>query len=225
MMRRHVLRGLVLLSIVSLALLGCQGGQDAKLPGQGGPTAPPRGGIQLTTSAESLPADGASTSHIQAIVRDASNSLVPDGTTVTFEIDSGPLDPGGLSAASSTTTGGQALVTYTAGTFEGSVRIRASADVSESTISSTVTLTLQGVLISITADPPAVQAGGDESDITVQVRYSGGDPHRYGPSREPVPREPRVPSATPQRPNDRGSPRRPSAVARLHHACRVPDAR
>lgn len=138
------------------------------------------GGIELTASIESIPADGASTSHIQAIVRDASNSLVADGITVTFEIDSGPLDPGRLSADSVTTTGGQALVTYTAGTFEGTVRIRASADVDETTITSTITLTLQGVLITLTADPPAVQAGGDQSDIIAQVRYSGGDPVPQG---------------------------------------------
>jgi|GEM_PF-3206525 len=179
-MRRHLLRCLILLSIVSLAVLGCDAGQDAKLPGGGGSTAAPRGGIQLTASAESIPADGASTSHIQAIVRDASNSLVADGTTVTFEIDSGPLDPGGLSAGSVTTTAGQALVTYTAGILEGSVRIRASAEVDESTVSSTITLTLQGILITITADPPAIQAGGDQSTITAQVRYSGGDPVPQG---------------------------------------------
>lgn len=164
-----------------MAVLGCSnGGKDAKNPGEGGPTAPPRGAITLTATVESLPADGASTSALQAVVTDAENNPVADGTTVTFEITSGPLDPGSLSPESAATTGGRALTTYTAGTSDGSVQIRASAEVDGETVASTVTLTLQGVVISLSADPPAVQAGGDQTDITAEVSYSGGNPVPQG---------------------------------------------
>ncbi len=163
-----------------MALLGCKGGEEAKEPGQGGPTVPPLGTIQLAATADSIPADGGSTSTLQAVVRDASSELVVDGTTVTFEIVSGPLDPGSLSDSSATTVAGQAEVTYTAGTVAGAVQVRASAEVDGETISSTITITLQGVVITLTADPPAVQAGGDQSEITAQVRYSGGAPVPQG---------------------------------------------
>lgn len=179
-MRAHVLRGLLVLSIVSLALWACNGGQEAKQPGGGGDTVTPRGGIQIAASVSSLPADGASSSDIVATVRNAGGSLVSDGTTVAFQIVSGPLDPGDLSAASAVTAAGRAEVIYTAGVLAGSVQIRATAEVDGQTIASTVTLTLQGVVISLTADPPAVQAGGTQADITAQVRYSGGAPVPQG---------------------------------------------
>ncbi len=179
-MRTHALRSLLVLSILSLALCACSGGQEAKEPGQGGPAVPPRGTIQLTATAESMPADGAGTCTIEAVVRDAGNDPVVDGTTVTFEIFNGPLDPGRLSEDSVTTVAGQAEVSYTAGTTAGAVQIRASAEVDGQTISSTITMTLQGVTITLTADPPAVQSGGEQTQINAQVRYSGGDPVPQG---------------------------------------------
>ncbi len=166
--------------LIAVGLLGCDsGGKGAKKPGEGTPIEP-TGRIELAASVESLPADGAGTSLLTATVTDAAGNPAADGTSVTFEIVSGPQDPGSLSADTVATTGGTAQVTYTAGSTGGTVQIRATTEIDGEAASSTVTIVLQGVVLTLSADPSAVQAGGEQTEITAEVRYTGGDPVPQG---------------------------------------------
>ncbi|RJR19119.1 MAG: hypothetical protein C4582_10810, partial [Desulfobacteraceae bacterium] len=66
--------------------------------------------ITLTANPNNLTADGKSTSIITALARDSRGNPAADGEVITFSIGSGP---GSLSAASATTSGGNASVNFT----------------------------------------------------------------------------------------------------------------
>ena len=171
---RHRGRGLLWACVFASLLIGCSGGESAKTPG---PTVVPpvtRASIQLTADSDSAPADGVSTVEITATVRDAAKNIVPDGTTVTFSVQTGPSDPGEVSPTTADTVNGQAQTTYTAGTTGGTVTVRATATVGTETVRADVTISLQGATIELTAAPSVIEAGGAESLLTARVRYAGG---------------------------------------------------
>ena len=84
-------------------------------------TAPVIATVTLTANPVGLPADGKSTGTITATVTLAGGAPAPDGLAVDFSI----IDGGGSITPSSTTSGGVALATLTAGSTPGTATIRA----------------------------------------------------------------------------------------------------
>jgi hypothetical protein len=136
--------------------------------------------INVTATPDTLLADGVSTSDIRAEVRDGQGNPIADGEVITFTIISGT---GTLSAASATTSGGFASVTYTASNTPGTVVIQA---MSSNNISDTVNITLisSGVgTITLSASPSSLPAdGASSSAVTAIVRDGAGDPVTKGTS-------------------------------------------
>ena len=130
--------------------------------------------ITVTAEPSTLPADGASTSEVRALVQDAQGNPVADGEEISFTITSGT---GSLSAASAQTSGGYASVTYTAGTTAGSVVIQA---MSENSVSGNVTITLESAgvgSITLVALPTSIPADGTSSSaITATLTDAAGNP-------------------------------------------------
>lgn len=97
-----------------MVLLTACGGSGGREPPSGDPGAPPGTGgggptastITVTSSVPSLPSDGSATAEIKAIVRDATNNLIP-GVAVTFATSSG-----GIAGSPATSdANGEAIVT------------------------------------------------------------------------------------------------------------------
>ena len=130
--------------------------------------------ITVTATPSTLVADGASTSIIRAEVKDVQGNPITDGESITFTITYGS---GTLSAASATTSGGFASVTYTASSAPGAETIRAMSANNVSGIVS-ITLTSGGVgSITLAASPTSIPADGSSSSaITATVNDSSGNP-------------------------------------------------
>jgi len=142
--------------IRAMAANNVSGTVTITLTGGGGVAA-----IALSANPSTLTANGASTSEIRASATDADGNPVRDGETISFAITSGT---GTLSANSATTSAGIASVTYTSGTTEGSVVIRAMA---ANNVSNTVTLTLtsgSGIPASLSLSVSQTSVKSDNSD-------------------------------------------------------------
>lgn len=130
------------LASFALALAACGGGGDSKFSdpgttpgtGGGGGTGPTVAAVTATSSVPSLPSDGSVTAEITALVRDATNNLVPD-VPVTFTASSGGIavtqgttDSAGAAKATLSTAGDSSLrtitVTVTASGMQATVNVQ-----------------------------------------------------------------------------------------------------
>jgi hypothetical protein len=130
--------------------------------------------IALTISPNSLPANGTSTSSIQAAVTD--NNADDSGDTVTFTETANVFDACGTLSATTETTGTNGLtpvVTYTATRVAGECTITATESQEGATAGGTITQISSNNVI-VTATPQSVSAGGTSS--IVSVVGNGGSP-------------------------------------------------
>ena len=97
--------------------------------------------ILMTANPFEIPADGVSTSRIDALVTD-DRGIAPDGTLALFTTDLGTID------AQATTVGGRATATLTAGLIEGTATITAVV----SNVSQTTTMSVGIPVSNITLD-------------------------------------------------------------------------
>jgi uncharacterized repeat protein (TIGR01451 family) len=141
------------------------------------PGAPAR--IALQATPVQAPADGAAEIVVQALVTDAYDNLVADGTTIAFTTTLGTLDDD-----SAPTAGGTANVGLRSGDA-GQAVVRAS----HGTISSTATVAFQPVLIlSKTVNQPSVP-GGSVITYTILIRNAtpGGEAAQLSALRDFLP--------------------------------------
>jgi Bacterial Ig-like domain (group 1) len=190
-MRKLLSRAFVLAGM--LALAACGGGEHAfESPGQNGGTGGTGGGgttatptaITATTSVPSIPSDGSASADITALVRDATNNLIP-GVVVGFTASSGGIavtqattDTSGAAKATLTTAGDPTprtiTVTVTAGTLTATVNVQVSAGGGSTTTvsmgSGTGTSFQAGVL---GVSNNSVSAGGSTT-LTAVLQQSDG---------------------------------------------------
>lgn len=144
-------RFIAAVSMLALALAGCGGGDDASKFSDPGTTGGTGGGstttptaITATASVPSMPSDGSVSADITALVRDASNNLVP-GVVVTFQASSGGIavtqgttDASGAAKATLSTAGDSSLrtitVTATAGSLNATVNVQVTAGSGSSSV-------------------------------------------------------------------------------------------
>ena len=137
---------------------------------------PPVVRISVAAGADTLPADGTSTTTITVTVRDANGDPVA-GDTVTVMAPAGrnvlaanPGDPLGDTVVATTDLFGQARVLFTADTIAGAIAIRATA-ASAPGLEGQVSIMLAQLLITaLTADPQEIVVGGFSSTISVTVQ-------------------------------------------------------
>lgn len=121
------------------------------------------GSVSVSVGSDSILADGSSQTSITAKVLDSSGSNIADGTSVTFSTTAGTL-----SASSSTTTTGWALVTLTSASASGEATITATAGGVSGEAS--VTFTSVPGFLSIGADQTSVKSdNSDSATITASV--------------------------------------------------------
>jgi len=139
-------------------------------PGAGEPAA-----IQLNSSlpASTLLSQGGQAT-ITATVFDGEGNLVDDGTLVTFTATSGDITP------SATTSQGQTVATFQAGTTGGSVLITATADTATDSITVEVAVGEAASILTESVSPGTIGVFGsgieDTSQIKFQVRDESGNP-------------------------------------------------
>ncbi len=133
------------------------------------------GTLAITTTPDSLSADGVSTSSIRVVATDEEGYPVRNGEVIRFAIVSGS---GMLSSPTATTSNGIASVVYTAGKTVGNVTIEAKTS---NGTSSTIQIRLISGNISIAATPASLVAdGASTSTIRVVVTDDEGNPVRNG---------------------------------------------
>ncbi|MBW2077611.1 MAG: Ig-like domain-containing protein [Deltaproteobacteria bacterium] len=155
----------LLIIALSLTLTACFSDEEAETTTTtttttGGTTV---GSVSVSAGSESISADGLAQTSIMATVKDTDNNNIADGTSVTFSTTLGTL-----SASSSTTTNGLALVTLTSSTATGTATITATAGGVSGEES--VTFTSVPGYLSITADQTSVKSDNkDSATITASV--------------------------------------------------------
>jgi len=153
----------LLMIALSLSLTFCFSDdeeEEAAPTTQGGTTV---GSLSVNAANDSIAADGSSQTSIMATVRDTDGSNIADGTLVTFSTTAGTL-----SAASSTTTNGLALVILTSATTTGTASIQATAGGVSGTTS--VTFTSVPGYLSLSTDKTSVKSdNSDYATITASV--------------------------------------------------------
>lgn len=174
-----------------MVLLTACGGSGGREPPSGDPGAPPGTGgggptastITVTSSVPSLPSDGSATAEIKAIVRDATNNLIP-GVVVTFATSSGGIagspatsDANGEAIVTLSTAGDPTsrtiTVTATAGALTNTVNVQVVAGSGATTVqmgSGTGANFQPGM---ITVSSTTLSAGGSTS-LQVVLQQSDG---------------------------------------------------
>jgi hypothetical protein len=136
--------------------------------------------IALTATPSTLPADGATTSSLKAVVTKGVGGAVVSGDTVTFVLTGAPC--GGLSSATAVTdASGTATVTYTASTTTGFCTVTATDGSAGSGGPITITQnTTAASTVAVVANPSSVPAdnvsAAGRSVVTATVSGSGGGP-------------------------------------------------
>ncbi|MBF0395255.1 MAG: hypothetical protein HQK78_00610 [Desulfobacterales bacterium] len=131
-------------------------------------TGPQISSIELSASPSNIPADGSSTSNVNAKVTQAGGGSAPDGTKVTFTIIQG----GGSITPDATTSNGIAVATLTSGKIAETATIRAESGGKKSEIQIEYT----PGSISITVVPNSFLGTGQETpaDVTAKVKSANG---------------------------------------------------
>jgi len=135
----------------------------------------------ITVSATNPSLLSGQATNITAIVRNALNNPVTDGTAVTFAITAGATNAGSLSAASATTVSGVASVTFTADLLNGgSLVITATAGTASSTVLVTVSAAATQSIEFVSALPDVIGVSGSgttaSSLVTFVARDTNGSP-------------------------------------------------
>jgi hypothetical protein len=135
--------------------------------------------IVLTASPNNLLADGISTASINAFVSDARGNTVVDGETITFTLTgSGRFAKTGYTQATASTQGGNASVSYIAGTVTGIETIVARADANGITQSIPITLINGDIEIDsviLHASKTILTAGGYTCALEATVKDQDGN--------------------------------------------------
>jgi hypothetical protein len=135
--------------------------------------------IVLTASPNNLFADGISTSSINAFVSDAYGNTIVDGETITFTLTgSGQFAKTGYTQATSSTQGGNASVSYIAGTVTGTATIVARAASNGITQSIPVTLINGDIEIDtviLHSSKTILSAGGYTCTLEATVKDQNGN--------------------------------------------------
>ncbi|MFQ5780122.1 MAG: hypothetical protein ACE5HN_04960, partial [Nitrospiria bacterium] len=181
---------LLLALIVFISFLNLVGCSDTSVtdavPTGTGPASGTTGGTTITTSSPPAtitlavaPAGVSSlgTATVTATVTDSTTANVPDGTTVTFNVDSTTL---GSITPTATTVSGIATATFTAKSLAGISVVTATAG----TVSATTSIVISGVdvgsieFVSATPNVVGVKGSGqtETSDITFSVKDINGQP-------------------------------------------------
>jgi hypothetical protein len=136
--------------------------------------------IALSANPSTLPADGATTSSLKAVVTKGVGGAVVSGDTVTFTLTGAPC--GGLNSATAVTdASGTATVTYTASTSTGFCSVSAADGSGGSGGPITITQTSTAAsTVAVAANPSSVPAdnvsAAGRSVVTATVSGSGGGP-------------------------------------------------
>lgn len=128
--------------------------------------------LQLTAIPNNLTADGSSTSTVTALASDGRGNPAADGETISFLLSG----PGSISAASATTTGGYASITYKTSQTPGTAFISARA-VSGASGSTIITIIAAAVkTVTVTAGSSSIPADGTSTTvITAEVKDTNGN--------------------------------------------------
>lgn len=131
--------------------------------------------INVTVNPGTITVEGSATA--TADVRRENNNPVPDGTTVTWSLQSSSW---GTITASSTTTSGIATATFTAANQPGTTRITATSGSASDYANITIEQVPAAAIQFVSADPDVIAlagTGGDEiSEIQFRVVDSNGNP-------------------------------------------------
>lgn len=162
--------------LVVMFVTGCGGESSnvSSLPGSGSTTITPTGSttaatIALTATPNAI--NTGQTSTIQATVTTSTGANVPDGTTVTFALNSPTM--GTLQTTSATTTNGVAQTILTAGSVAGSAVIVATSGSATNSVTITVSAPMPPT-VTVAATPSTMYTSGT-SNIQATVT-SGGTP-------------------------------------------------
>lgn len=129
--------------------------------------------LLLRVDRSTLPADGAAEAALIATATDASGDPMPDGTLVTFSVESGG---GRIIAPTQLTIGGRAEATYVAGTQAGPVGVRAASG-SATALVPLVLARLDAAVLTLSAVPAEILANGlTYSTLTAVVTDLFGHP-------------------------------------------------
>jgi len=140
--------------------------------GGGGSTGQPAS-ITATATPATITVNGTST--VEAIVRDASNQNVPDGTVVNFST----AMSGAVVTPQASTTGGKATATFTAGATSGAATVNITSGTATGSVNITIVpSTSAGTIQFVSADPTVIAvkgSGGIEiSTIKFMVQDANG---------------------------------------------------
>jgi len=127
--------------------------------------------ITMTAEPNNLTADGSSTSKITALARDNRGNPAADGETLNFFLSGS----GSLSAATATTTGGYASVTYTVSKTPGTAFISALHTAGASGSTSVTIIAAAVKTVTVTAGSNSIPADGTSTTvITAEVKDTNG---------------------------------------------------
>ena len=134
------------------------------------------GTISLTASPSSLPADGASSSAVTAIIRDGAGSPVPKGTSVTFTTTLGKFSNGTTTITVTTIADtGMATVSLIAASTPGTASVKASSG----GVSQTTTLTFIGggqpASLSLNSSKKSVKSDNSDSATITATLLDGNN--------------------------------------------------
>jgi adhesin/invasin len=128
--------------------------------------------LSLTAIPNNLTADGSSTSTVTALASDGRGNPAADGEIISFFLSG----PGSISAASATTSGGYASITYKTSQTPGTAFIsaRAVSGVSGSTLITVIAAAVKTV--TVTAGSSSIPADGTSTTvITAEVKDTNGN--------------------------------------------------
>lgn len=137
--------------------------------GGGGGSSSGTTNLALAAKDTSLPADGTSSTTVSVTVSDANNAAVADGTPVTFSSSAGSISP-----AHTTTTGGKATATLTAGSTAGTCTVTATVGSKTSNATVSFITSSQGskgsILLATTMNSiQVVGSGGSQTQTSIQA--------------------------------------------------------
>lgn len=165
-----IIKSIMLLSFMMLSSCSAPGGSSDLPAGVGGTGVGSGTGVSVSSNPSSVSTYGLAS--VTATVRDATGTLVADGTSVAFSLSD--ATKGVLSSGTATTTGGSAKVNFTAANKTGNVSITATSGGLTGSVSISISASSTSA-VSLMASPSAIPVSGT-STITTKVVDSTGNP-------------------------------------------------